>query len=131
MKFSEFQSILQGAKPGVAVYPHGANERNKTGVSLTFSPGGKVYTYNGSYTDILHHFGVGPHWQVRDYSGVEGWSPVVTCWTHEEAETERSAYLTRKNSNEYRATSTAWGATWSETPADTVKVVNTRTGAIT
>jgi len=50
-----------------------ANARTKTAVSIVFQPGGKVYDYAGSYTDILEQLGIMREWVLLRNGEPEQW----------------------------------------------------------
>ena len=59
MTFKQFETLLLSKKPAASVSSHdtchGPNYRR---VSIAFEPGGKLYSYTGSYGAILARFGI-------------------------------------------------------------------------
>ena len=58
MTFETFKAFAESARNDITVYRHGeyANDRNKVGV--VFNGNSKVYSYSGSYSDVLNALGI-------------------------------------------------------------------------
>ena len=64
MTFKQFEAIAKKYRPDVTVYGHGTftanNDKNKSGI--VFNAGtqkeSRVYTYSGTYTEILSKLGI-------------------------------------------------------------------------
>lgn len=95
MTFQEFERLLKTVKPEATAKPHGAlaNGATKSSVAITFTPGGKVYDYRGSYASILERFGCEPQWYSYNMQG----EIVFRAWTEEEAVEESEKWLAAYN----------------------------------
>jgi len=108
MTFDDFSAQLKTAKPEAQVYAHGAfaNGATKNSVELTFAPGGKVYSYRGSYAEILAKFGIEARWYVYNHRGEN----IATAWTEAEAQELADAWVADYNSPRQRELRASWGS---------------------
>lgn len=67
MTFPAFESLVKDRYPEAEVYPHGST-KNSIAVQVQFKPGGKTYSYNGSYCYVLNRLGIKAiyEWDLRE-----------------------------------------------------------------
>lgn len=70
MTFTQFQSIVQSKRPDLIVHPHGAVMGNGVKIAVQFKPNGKLYSYAGSYANVLNRLGI-PTIYRSDYDEVK------------------------------------------------------------
>lgn len=61
MTFDRFEQLVKAKYPGVKLFPHGKfaeGVKSKINVGVIFHENSKVYTYNGTYCEVLNRLGI-------------------------------------------------------------------------
>lgn len=59
MTFEKFKEIIKSNRPEIEVFQHGEFTNKSTlSVGVMYNPNGKIYTYTGTYCDVLNKLGI-------------------------------------------------------------------------